>query len=145
MLSRRFPKFFVCSAAVLLLALAPVRAGETKAPAGSKLYFITPANGETVKQSVVVKFGLTGMGIAPALVDWPNTGHHHLLLDAPMPTNLNVPIATDANHQHFGGGQTETVLTLPPGKHTLQLVLGDHSHIPHDPVVASEVITITVE
>ena len=133
-------------AALLLVLTSTISlAGETKAPADAKLYFIAPANGATVKSPFPVKFGLTGMGVAPALVDWPNTGHHHLLIDAPLPTDLSAPIANDAGHKHFGGGQTETMLTLPPGKHTLQLLMGDQTHVPHNPVISSDVITITVE
>jgi hypothetical protein len=87
------------------------------------------------------------MGVAPAGVEKPNTGHHHLLIDAPALTEeqLKEPIPADDNHRHFGGGQTETMVTLPEGKHTLQLVLGDWTHIPHVPPVMSEPITITVQ
>jgi hypothetical protein len=86
------------------------------------------------------------MGVAPAGVEKEHTGHHHLLIDAPLPTgeDLIYSIPDDENHRHFGKGQTETILELAPGTHTLQLLLGDHSHIPHDPVIASEVITIMV-
>lgn len=119
-------------------------AGDTPAPAGAKAYFISPTNGETVKSPFTVRFGLVGIGVAPALVDWPNTGHHHLIIDSPEP-DPNFAIPNDDRHKHFGGGQTETNLTLPPGKHKLQLMLGDQSHVPHNPVVKSEVITITVE
>lgn len=108
-----------------------------------ELYFITPTDGETVSGPVRVVFGLRGMGIAPAGVQAPNTGHHHLVIDAPTPPP-GKPIPADANHLHFGGGQTETVIELEPGTHTLQLVLGDHLHIPHDPPVVSKKITITV-
>lgn len=108
-----------------------------------ELYFITPTDGETVSGPVRVVFGLRGMGIAPAGVQAPNTGHHHLVIDAPTPPT-GKPIPADANHLHFGGGQTETVIELEPGTHTLQLVLGDHLHIPHDPPVVSKKITITV-
>lgn len=108
-----------------------------------ELYFITPTDGETVSGPVRVVFGLRGMGIAPAGVQAPNTGHHHLVIDAPTPP-AGKPIPADANHLHFGGGQTETVIELEPGTHTLQLVLGDHLHVPHDPPVVSKKITITV-
>jgi len=112
--------------------------------AETKLYFIEPANGATVSGPVTVKFGLTGMGIAPAGVDFENTGHHHILVDTGLP-DLTMPIPTDANHVHFGKGQTETSLELAPGKHTLQLLLGNYLHIPMNPPVMSEVIEITVE
>lgn len=126
------------------LSTAPF-AGElprTVAPEGAQVYFITPADGETVTGPVVVRFGLKGMGVAPAGVQVPNTGHHHLAVSQEAPA-LDQPISTDI--LHFGGGQTETTLELEPGEHTLQLILGDYLHIPHDPVVQSEVITITVE
>lgn len=114
------------------------------APEAAKVYLISPANGATVKSPVVVRFGLSGMGVAPAGTAAENTGHHHLLVDAPLPP-ADQPIPNDAQHLHFGKGQTETTLMLAPGKHTLQLILGDHNHIPHDPPVVSEPITITVE
>jgi len=93
---------------------------------------------------VVVRFGLKGMGIAPAGVKFDNTGHHHLLIDTDAPSDLNAPLPANDKIVHFGKGQTETALTLTPGKHTLQLLLGDQSHIPHDPAVMSKKITITV-
>lgn len=109
-----------------------------------RLYFITPTDGAVVESPVIVKFGLEGMGVAPAGVDVKNTGHHHLLIDTGLPP-LDKPIPSDEHHRHFGGGQTEAVLELEPGKHTLQLLLGNHSHIPHDPPVVSEKITIMVK
>ena len=113
------------------------------APKDVKLYFISPADGETVASPVTVRFGLRGMGVAPAGVAMENTGHHHLLIDA-APPPLDKPVPADANHVHFGKGQTEAQVTLAPGKHTLQLLLADHLHIPHDPPVLSKPITITV-
>ena len=116
----------------------------TPAPKDAELYIITPANGETVKSPVTVRFGLRGMGIAPAGIAMDNTGHHHLLVDAdPPPYNLSIP--ADANHLHFGKGQTEATVTLAPGRHRLQLLLADHLHTPHDPPVVSKPITITVQ
>jgi hypothetical protein len=135
-------------AAALALLAGPALAGETPAPAGAELYFISPQDGATVSSPVTVRFGLKGMGVAPAGVeDKANTGHHHLLIDAPAPSGaaLNEPLPADDHHKHFGGGQTETSIELAPGSHTLQLVLGDWSHIPHNPPVMSEQITITVE
>lgn len=108
-----------------------------------ELYFVAPADGAVITGPVHVVFGLRGMGIAPAGVERPGTGHHHLLINAPLPA-AGQPIPADAQHVHFGGGQTETVLELAPGRHTLQLLLGDHHHIPHDPAVVSKPITITV-
>ena len=116
----------------------------TPAPSDAEVYIIAPQDGDTVTSPVTVKFGLRGMGVAPAGVDKPNTGHHHLLIDAGPPA-LDKPIPADANHKHFGGGQTETVIELAPGKHTLQLIMGDKFHIPHEPPVMSRKITITVK
>lgn len=109
-----------------------------------ELYFIAPADGSTVKGPVHVQFGLRGLGVAPAGVERANTGHHHLLIDAPLPP-AGKPIPADAQHLHFGGGQTEAVIELPPGEHTLQLVLGNHLHVPLEPAVVSKKITINVE
>ncbi len=109
------------------------------------VYFLAPLDGAHVQSPFTVRFGLRGMGVAPAGVQAPNTGHHHLLVDVDELPPDDQPIPNDEHHKHFGGGQTETELTLPPGRHTLQLVLGDASHIPHDPPVRSEKITITVE
>ncbi len=116
----------------------------TDAPAEAKLYFISPKSGEKVKNPVVVRFGLSGMGVAPAGSVVAKTGHHHLLIDTGLP-ELGMPIPNDAKHLHFGGGQTETSLTLTAGEHTLQLLLGDHSHIPHKQPVMSDQIKIVVE
>jgi hypothetical protein len=113
-------------------------------PKGAELYFISPKDGDTVKSPVTVRFGLRGMGVAPAGVAVESTGHHHLLIDTGMPP-LNLPIPADAKHVHFGKGQTEAAVTLAPGRHRLQLLLGDHLHVPHDPPVASKPITITVQ
>ena len=110
---------------------------------GAEVYFISPQDGDTVQSPVTVRFGLKGMGVAPAGTDKPNTGHHHLIIDTDLPP-LDENIPMDENHVHFGGGQTETTVTLAPGKHTLQLLLGDMNHIPHNPVVSSRKITITV-
>lgn len=130
----------VCAAMTLAAASAHA---ETTAPASPHLYFIAPRDGAVVTGPVTVQFGLRGMGVAPAGINHPNTGHHHLIINAPLPPS-GQPIPTDDHHRHFGGGQTETVLELPPGEHTLQLILGDFAHIPHDPPVVSERITITV-
>ena len=133
--------------AALVLFIGAAHAAElprTASPAAAAVYFISPKDGDTVSGPVTVRFGLRGMGVAPAGTIAEGTGHHHLIVDAPLPA-VGQPIPNDARHLHFGKGQTETTLTLAPGKHTLQLLVGDHSHIPHDPVVASEVITITVE
>lgn len=121
-------------------------AGETPAPDGAKVYFINLKDGDTFKSPVTIRFGLEGMGVAPAGVEKDKTGHHHLIIDEKIEgEELNEAIPADDNHKHFGGGQTETTVELAPGEHTLQLVLGDWSHIPHNPPVMSERITITVE
>lgn len=127
-----------------LAGFAIADAPRTPSPAGAEVYFIAPEDGATVTSPVTIKFGLKGMGVAPAGITFENTGHHHLIIDADLPP-AGAPIPTDANHVHFGKGQTETKLELTPGKHTLQLLLGDFGHIPHDPVVASKKITITVK
>ena len=138
---------------LLLLALglpayaqdaAPAALPRTAAPESALTYLLSPANGATVTSPFTVRFGLRGMGVAPAGVTNPNTGHHHLLIDVETLPPDNLPIPNDANHRHFGLGQNETELVLPPGQHTLQLVLGDALHIPHQPPVRSEKITITV-
>lgn len=117
----------------------------TPAPSGAAVYFIAPENGASIKGELTVRFGLRGMGIAPAGIAAANTGHHHLLIDVASPPKAGEAIVNDEQHRHFGGGQTEVTLKLAPGKHTLQLLLGDHLHRPHDPPVVSEKITITVE
>jgi len=109
----------------------------------AKVYIIEPADGAVVSENVVVKFGLKGMGVAPAGTDKANTGHHHLMIDGHMPPKAGLPMGGEV--KHFGGGQTETTITLSKGKHTLQLIMGDKSHIPHSPMVLSKKITITVE
>ena len=135
-----------------VLAAAPALAQETQSAEGASLYFVGLADGAVVTSPVTVVFGLSGMGVAPAEVEVAATGHHHLLIDrAPFgegefgAEELVLSIPKDDNHVHFGGGQTQATLDLPPGRHTLQLVLGDHGHVPHVPPVVSEVITITVE
>lgn len=116
---------------------------EPSAP-GARLYLISPADGARVKSPVTVRFGLSGMGVAPAGVEFPNSGHHHLVIDAAQP-RADYPLPTDEHHRHFGKGQTEVELELAPGKHTLQLVFADSKHVPHDPPLFSKPITITVE
>ncbi|MDJ0629317.1 MAG: DUF4399 domain-containing protein [Rhodobacter sp.] len=138
--------------AAAILAAAPVFAGDTPAPEGAVVYFVGLEDGATVSSPLTVRFGLSGMGVAPAGTEKENTGHHHLLIDRPPlgegeygAEELELSLPSDDNHKHFGGGQTETTIELAPGSHTLQLVLGDALHVPHDPPVTSDVITITVE
>ena len=114
------------------------------APEGAEVYFIKPANGDVIEGSVHIVMGLKGMGVAPAGVMKENTGHHHLIINAPTP-EAGKPIAKDENHRHFGGGQTETSIELVPGDYTLQLVLGDFAHRPHQQAIVSDIISITVK
>ncbi len=131
--------------ALLLAALPFAAAQERTAPApGAEVYIISPKNGATVHNPVRVQFGLKGMGIAPAGVRFDNTGHHHLLIDTDPPADLGAPLPANDKIVHFGKGQTETTLTLPPGKHTLQLLFADQNHVPFQPSVISQKITITV-
>ena len=131
--------------AAAMAALSPASA-QTPSPAGAKVYIINLKDGAEVTSPFLVQFGLSGMGVAPAGVEKPNTGHHHLLIDTKLTAEqMKEPIPADDTHKHFGGGQTEAMVTLPKGKHTLQLVLADWSHIPHAPPVMSEPITITVK
>ena len=115
------------------------------APESAQVYIAEPANGATVPETFTVKFGLSGMGVAPAGVDVANTGHHHLLIDVDELPDLTTSLPKSDTVRHFGGGQTETTLTLTPGEHSLQLVLGNYVHIPHDNPVVSEKVTVRVE
>ena len=124
-------------------AYAQTRGGPGPSPPGAAVYFIGIKNGDTLPTKPTIHFGLRNMSVAPAGIDRPNTGHHHLIIDAPLPP-LDKPIPNDFNHLHFGAGQTEAQVTLTPGKHTLQLLLGDKDHIPHTPPVFSERITVNV-
>lgn len=126
------------------LIIAGITQAGTPSAKGAKVYIISPADGATVSSPVTVKFGLDGMEVAPAGTDKPNSGHHHLLIDTKPPA-MDKPIPNDDNHKHFGKGQTEAKIDLKPGKHTLQLLLGDKGHVPHDPAVMSKPITITVK
>jgi hypothetical protein len=134
----------------LLLALAvgipAVATGQTAVTPNATVYIINLKDGDMVTSPFKVQFGLTGMGIAPAGVERPNTGHHHLLVDTTLsPEELKQPIVMDAKHMHFGGGQTETTLTLPPGQHRLQLEFADWSHVPFNPPIMSPIITLMVK
>jgi len=140
------------AAAIVALTTTMALAERTAAPEGAEVYFVNLEDGATVSSPVKVIFGLSGMGVAPAGIEKENTGHHHILINrAPLgegpdgAEELEYGLPADDNHKHFGGGQTEVSLELPAGTHTLQLVLGDLNHIPHDPPVVSDVITITVE
>ena len=133
----------VCCPSFLTLNVANANnIQQSLAPETANVYIISPKDGATVDATFTVKFGLKDMGVAPAGVERKNTGHHHLLIDKKTLPAFNKPMGGDV--KHFGGGQTETTLTLPKGQHTLQLMLGDHHHIPHKPAVVSKKITITV-
>jgi hypothetical protein len=130
--------------ALLISASVAFAQERTPAPAGAEVYIIAPKDGAHVHSPVLVQFGLKGMGIAPAGIKFDNTGHHHLLIDTDAPADLAAPLPATDKIVHFGKGQTETSLTLAPGKHTLQLLLADQNHIPHSPPLLSRKITITV-
>ncbi|WP_412555476.1 DUF4399 domain-containing protein [Shimia sp. MIT1388] len=139
-------------AALAIMLSSQAFAGETPSPDGAKVYFINLSDGDSVEAPFVVNFGLSGMGVAPAGTEKENTGHHHIFINRPPLGEgtddaelMENGVPTDDNHKHFGGGQTEVTLDLPAGTHTLQLVLGDEFHVPHNPPVVSEVITITVK
>ena len=133
----------VCGGAFALAA--SLSQAREPSPAGAEVYIVSPKDGAKVKSPVTVVFGLKGMGIAPAGIKFDNTGHHHLVIDGDAPADLSQPIPANEKSVHFGKGQTETSLTLAPGKHTLLLVLGDSLHVPHEPAVISKKITITVD
>jgi hypothetical protein len=128
-----------------LIALATVTLAREPSPAGAEVYIVAPADGAKIKGPVTVVFGLKGMGVAPAGIKFDNTGHHHLLIDSDVPADLSQPLPATGKIVHFGKGQTETTLALPPGRHTLQLVFADMLHVPHEPAVISKKITIVVE
>ncbi len=132
-------------AALTLACVIAFAAERTPSVAGAEVYIVSPKDGAKVKGPVTVVFGLKGMGIAPAGIKFDNAGHHHLLIDSDAPPDLAQPLPANEKSVHFGKGQTETTVTLPPGKHTLQLVLGDALHVPHDPAVISKKITIVVQ
>ena len=130
---------------IMLAALAAAQ--ERSAPAANaEVYFISPSDGAAVQGPVTVRFGLKGMGVAPAGVKFDNSGHHHLLVDTDFSElKLDAPLPATDKILHFGKGQTETTLTLSPGKHTLEIVLADYLHNSFDPPLHSKKITITVK
>jgi hypothetical protein len=131
---------------VCLIAATAFAADRMAAPAGAEVYFIAPQNGAKLHSPVTIKFGLKGMGIAPAGIKFDNTGHHHLLIDTDVSElKLDAPMPATDKIVHFGKGQTETTLTLTPGKHTLQLIFADYLHQSFDPPLTSKKITITVD
>jgi hypothetical protein len=138
--------FAIAAALALAGSVTAAQAQDrTPSPAGAKVFIISPKDGATVANPVTVKFGVKGMAVVPAGTKQDNSGHHHLLIDTEAPSDLSLPLpAVPDKVVHFGKGQTETTVTLPPGKHTLQLVFADANHIPHNPAVISKKITVTV-
>jgi len=139
-----FSKPVIAFAAMLLVVMTveAQQLSRSDSPEGARVYIMSPANGAVVPSTFTVEFGLVGMGVAPAGMERGNTGHHHLLVDGMELPSLEAPLGDAVTH--FGGGQTQTRLTLPPGEHTLQLIFADHLHIPHSPPVVSQPVTITV-
>lgn len=125
-------------------AAGPATMPRTSSPNGASVFFITPADGATVTSPVHIEFGIVGMSVVAAGTDTADSGHHHLLVDTGLP-DLGLPIPKNANSIHFGDGSTAIELDLEPGEHTLQLLLGDYLHIPHEPPVISPVITVSVK
>ncbi len=123
---------------------APIVSSRTPSAVGARVFFITPSDGDTVPSPVQLEFGVSEMELAPSGDDRPNSGHHHIIIDHDLP-NLSLPVPADAQRIHFGDARSQTELDLAPGQHTLQLLFADHLHIPHDPPLFSEQISITVE
>lgn len=144
MITRTFPRILVLPACCLVGAAIAADLPRSPAPKDVELYIVSPQDGASVASPVTVRFGLRGMGVAPAGVAMADTGHHHLLIDSDLPP-FNLPIPADDKHVHFGKGQTEATVTLAPGSHRLQLLLADHLHMPHDPPVVSKPVTIVVK
>lgn len=142
---KRTPAILLLMAYVAIMCLAPpAYAGPTPAPKDAEVYIIWPQNGAVIHGGKFwLRMGLRNMGVAPKGVKMDNVGHHHLLVDADLPPE-DQQIPSDRNHLHFGAGETEARIELPPGKHTLQLLLGDHDHVPHNPPIYSKKITVTV-
>jgi hypothetical protein len=139
-------KILVLAFAAAFLPATAALAGTTPSRENAQVYFIWPSDGTVIHGGKFwVRMGLRNMGVAPRGTDVANTGHHHLLIDAELPTNMDEAIPNDRNHLHFGAGETEARVELPPGQHTLQLLLGDKDHIPHKPPVFSKKITVTVK
>ncbi|WP_417515634.1 DUF4399 domain-containing protein [Minwuia sp.] len=140
-------RFAIALAAILALGLPFVAQADSPWPDGAEVYIVSPADGAEVTSPVRVVFGLRGMGVAPAGTERAKTGHHHLLINHPVPSgeDLQYNLPAEDTLVHFGGGQTETEIELPAGTHTLQLIMGDANHVPHDPPLVSDVVTITVK
>ena len=137
--------FNILSFLLSVFFLMPLSAVEkSSSPDKAMLYIISPQDGDTVSSPVKVIFGLNGMGVAPAGIKMKNTGHHHLLIDLAQLPDINLPIPSDDHHRHFGKGQTEAFIELDKGQHILQLILGDHMHVPHEPPIISKKIRVIV-
>lgn len=137
--------FILATLAAAVLGVVPAQAARTAAQKDAEVYIIWPPDGAVIHGGAFwLRMGLRNMGVCPKTIEMPNCGHHHVLIDTDPPP-MGEQIASDRNHLHFGAGETEARIELPPGKHTLQLLLGDHNHIPHDPPVLSKKITITVQ
>jgi hypothetical protein len=135
---------FLASTVISLLVTSGALAGSTPSPPGAKVYIIWPSDGQVIPGGKLwLRMGARGIGVCPAGVEMANVGHHHVIIDAQLPP-LDQEIPSDKNHLHFGRGQTEARLQLPPGRHTIQLVMGDQDHVPHDPPLYSNVITVIV-
>ena len=135
---------FLASIAVCLQPAAAAFAGTTPSPPGAEVYIIWPNDGQVIPGGEFwLRMGARGIGICPAGVKMANVGHHHVIIDTPLPP-LDQEIPNDQNHRHFGGGQTEARIQLPPGRHTIQLLMADQDHVPHDPPLYSKVITVIV-
>ncbi len=138
------PIYLFAAALGLILWSPPLQAGDTPRPENAKVYIIWPNNGRVIPGGKFwLRMGLKNFGVAPAGIRKPNTGHHHVIINAPLPP-FDEEIPNDKNHLHFGGGQTEARIELPPGRHTIQLLMGDHDHVPHNPPLYSERITVIV-
>ena len=137
-------KLSAVSADVETVASAPVAQPRTLSPDGASVFFVTPTDGDVVAGPVAVEFGIAEMSVVKAGVIQASTGHHHLLIDTDIP-DLAMPVPADENHRHFGDASTTAELSLQPGRHTLRLLFADHAHIPHDPPVMSDLITVSVE
>ena len=133
-----------CSLGVVISAVLGLAQAASMSPAGAEVSIVSPKDGDVVTSPVKVVFGVKGMTVAKAGTEQANSGHHHLIIDADLPA-ADQPIGKDAQHVHYGAAQTEATVELPKGKHTLQLLFGDHAHMPHQPVVASKKITIEVK
>ncbi len=139
-------RYVLACGAALLATVALAQAPRTTAPADASVYLISPRNGEKIHGPITLRFGLKGLGVAPAGIKFDNTGHHHLLVDTDVSElKLDAPLPSTDKILHFGKGQTETTLTLPPGKHTLELLFADYQHLSFDPPLTSKKITITVD